>query len=212
LQEVLLNQEILERLASADWDDIVPRLTLYANYKIDRIRWKKGVIPKGLTAKDMVLGAIVSIYEEKRNWNPTKEPDLLNYLKSIICSNVSHLYKLKEYKTTDPYKETEDGKVVEELQNNADPSSDHAFLLKQQPFTPEEILLDREKTDTFLEAIKGDDELEEVALCLMEGFSKPREIAEYMDKDIAYVYNLRKRFERKCKEFRIATGPSQVKI
>lgn len=206
-----MDKEVLRRLEgmdSAEWDRIVLQLTAYAGNLLRRKSWRTGTAPAGVMADDLVLESIEAIFDEKRKWNPSNNPDLSNYLKSVVKSKVSHLYELKEYKTTDRYRETEDGKTIDE--QTADPSADHALhLVQEQPKSPEEILLykqecdnDKRVVDSFLDAIKGDDELEELVLIIMDGHIKSREIAKQMGKDEKYVYNLMKRFKRRCEEFK----------
>ncbi len=125
----------------------------------------------------------------------------LNYLKSVVNSKVNHLYGLKEYKTTDPFKETEDGKIAEELLEKADPSSDHASNLVQQTLNPEEELVRKENEEEIInlvfEAIEGYEDLQELVTCLMSGILKSGEIAEEMGREINDVYNLKRKLRRK---------------
>lgn len=208
-----MDKEVLrhiEGVDSAEWERIVLKLTLYAGYLLKRLSWRTGVVPKGLEADDLALESIKEVLDGQRKWNPFNNPDLLNYLKSVVKSKVSHLYNLKEYDITDRYIVKEDGKTIEELQKKADPATDHAVHLVQEiTKCPEEILLEKQEDDndkkvmdSFFETIKGDNELEELILLIMEGYTKPREIAKQIGKDVMYVYNLMKRFRRKCDEFK----------
>lgn len=208
-----MDKEVLKRLEgvdSAEWGRIVLQLTVYARYLLKSISWRTGSALMGVAAEDLAIKSILAIYDEKRNWDPSSNPDLLKYLKSVVRSEVSHLNDSKEYNTTHRFDETEDGETMEDPQNMADPSADHAIHLVQElTKSPEEILLDKQEDDNdkkimdfFLETINGDDELEELALCIMAGRIKPREIAEQIGKDVKYVYNLKKRFMRKCEEFK----------
>lgn len=201
---------------SAEWERIVLNLASYAAYLLKRLSWHTGAIPMGVEAGDLALMSIEALFDDTRKWNPSSNPDLLKYLKSVVKSKVSHLYELKEYNITVRDVVTEDGKTVEELRKKADPSDDHAVhLIKERLKNPEEILQDKQENkkrgrtdkmvaDSFLEAITGDDELEELALIIMDidGPVKPSDIAKQMGKDVEYVYNLKKRFRRKCEEFK----------
>lgn len=208
-----MDKEVLKRLDnvdSAEWDRIVLQLTMYADFLLRRRSWRTGVPPKGATAEDIALESLEAIFDGTRKWNPFSNADLLMYLKSVVKSKVSHLYESKEYRVTDRYIEIGEGKIVEELHRKADPSADHAVhLVQDHSNNPEEVLLNEQEdnkdkmvVDSFLEAINGDEELEELALIIMDGHSKPREVALQIGKNVKYVYNLMKRFRRKCEEFK----------
>src|SRR4030042_734440 len=81
--------------------------------------------------------------------------------------------------------QNEEGEILEELMNTADPESDTARHLPGPSPNPEQILLRKEQEeaeqkafDKLLASIKGDDDLETVILCVMDGMMKPAEIAE----------------------------------
>lgn len=204
-----MDKEAIKYIEEAEWESITLKLTRYAILKIGRLSWKNWKPPKGLMAQDIVQEAIVSLFEEKRIWNRTKYPDLYWYLKSVIDSKVSHLYKLKEYKLTQPFPTTREGQEVEELLDKTDSADDNAAYLAQTILNPNETLLEKEKKENdeaiinaFFEAIKGNIVLERVASLIMDGYTKPSEIAEQMGIEAKEVYNLQKRFRRKCEEFR----------
>lgn len=203
-----MDKDVIKLLEETDWDSITLKLTKYAILKIERLSWRYGKFPKGLTAEDMVQEAIASLFEGKRNWNHTRNPDLFEYLKSVIDSKVSHLYESKEYKLTQPFPTTEEGQDVEELLDKADPTSDHAIYLTPSSNNPEDALLEKEKikrdeaaVNAFFEAIHGEKDIEKLASLIMDGYVKPSEIAKQMGVEVKEVYNLQKRFRRKCKEF-----------
>jgi hypothetical protein len=81
---------------SYDWASTLEKL--YA-HSIIRLRWLGLTSQKrmqGKESKDFVHEAITRFFEGQRKWDPTKEPDLLNYLKGVINSLVWSLYKSKE--------------------------------------------------------------------------------------------------------------------
>lgn len=205
-----MDKEVIKLLEEADWNSITLKLANYTVYKLKRITWKEQRLPMGLMPEDMVQETIASLFEGTRNWNRTKYPDLFEYLKSIIDSKVSHLYESKEYKLTQPFPTTEEGQEVEEILDKADPTSDHAIYLTPSSNNAEDALLEKEKikwdeaaVNAFFEAIHGDKDLEKLASLIMDGYVKPSEIAEQMGVEVREIYNLQKRFRRKCKEFKI---------
>lgn len=205
-----MDKEVIKLLEEADWDIITLKVTKHTVYKLKRINWKEQRLPLGLMPEDIVQEAIGSLFEGNRNWNRIKYPDLIEYLKSVIDSIVSHLYKSKEYKITQPFPTIEEGQEVEEFLDKADPSADHAIYLMPSSNNPEDALLEKEKmkrdetvVNAFFEAIQGDKDLEKIASLIMDGYIKPSVIAKQMGVEVREVYNLQKRFKRKCKEFKI---------
>jgi len=74
---------------------------------------------------------------------------------------------------------------------------------------PEEALVEKEErehaknaVELLREKIQGDEELEEIFLCLEEGYTKPSEIAEQLGVDVKEIYNREKRLKRKCNELK----------
>lgn len=212
-----MDEEAIKYIEEVDWESITLKLTRYAILKIKRLSWKHERLPMGLTDEDMAQEAIANLFEGKRNWDRAKYPDLYWYLKSVIDSKVSKLYKLKEYKLTQPFPTTREGQEVEELLDIADPSDDNATYLMQPILDPNETLLEKEKkgndeviVNTFFEAIKGDKDLERLLSLFMDGYTKPSEIAEQMGIKAKEIYNLQKRFKRKYKEFRNNTLKKEI--
>jgi len=206
-----LGREIVKHLEEANWERIILMLTNYAQKKIDRIKWRyeTDTLPMGQTSADIALEAIKDIFDGNRKWNLSKNPDLYTYLTSIVDSKISHLYELKEHKITKSMPTTEEGQDIEELLDKAEPTSDHAIYLTPSNYNPEDALLEREKikrdeatVNAFFEAIQGDEDLEKLASLIMDGYVKSSEIAEQMNVDVKEIYNLRKRFKRKCKDFK----------
>ena len=92
----------LADISDRQWTVIMNRLTLHADNKLRRLIWRgvpglRGGIPAGgIRAEDLAAEAIVDLLEGRRVWNATRDPDLLNWLRDVVDSKVSHLVECKE--------------------------------------------------------------------------------------------------------------------
>lgn len=163
--------------------------------KIKRISWKNKRIPQGKEPEDIVQEAIVDLLDGTRKWNHVKTPDLLpdllTYLKSVVDSKISNLYSTKEYK------------ITQSIQTNKNSADINNFLNNHQidgvNVNVEDTLIEKETQNLILETVKGDKKLEDLLLLIMEGYTKPAEIAQHMKIDVKDVYNLKKRLCRACR-------------
>jgi hypothetical protein len=105
---------VLPLLQGANWKHIQLKLMEYALFKVARLSWRTpdGSLPRGLTAEDLVVQAIQKTFEgatasdsEKgptapgaRHWNPQRQPNLLEFLKAVVDSDVSHLVNSEDHR------------------------------------------------------------------------------------------------------------------
>lgn len=197
------DKKILDLIQKADWDDIYPRAIKFAITQLWFLsRSPLRGAPKEQIAHDIVSQAILKIINGYRKWEPDRGP-LLEYLFSVIKSDISHLYESEDYVLTSRLpvspQENSDGEFVEqeELLTRAHELDKHAAdIAPDPPPLAYEVLIEYEICGHLLNVIKGDDELENIVLCMLEGFSKPRDIAEQLNVDIKIIYNAKKRLER----------------
>ena len=81
-----------------DWDDLAPRLVLYAHRKINRRIWRGSrskTVPGGQDANDIAQKAIEKTIAGDRLWKPEKHT-LFKHLTDVVDSEVSHLVNGKE--------------------------------------------------------------------------------------------------------------------
>lgn len=159
----------------------------------------------GIGPEDVVLEAISKVLDGEREWDPSANPDLCQYLTSVVDSLMSHLTKSFDCTNIRRIPESEEGEILEELLNPADPESDTARHLPRPSPNPEQMLLRKQQEeaeqkafDRLLASIKGDDDLETVILCVMDGMMKPAEIAEATGFEINHVYQLMRKLNRKA--------------
>jgi len=203
-----LNKEVIDQLEKADWENIILKLGRHSAVRINRLSWRHRMLPVGLEVEDIVLESIGDTLGEERKWDPNKNPDLLNYLKSVVDSKISHLLELKEYLVTEPLEKTineQEKNLLDTTEVKTDFEGDSAQMFAD----PEEALVEKEErehaknaVELLREKIQGDEELEEIFLCLEEGYTKPSEIAEQLGVDVKEIYNREKRLKRKCNELK----------
>lgn len=82
-------------IENQDWDDIIKRLTSYANHLVAGRSWlqsQAGLPPGGKSGEDYAMDAIRKLFESektgKRKWNP-KRVSLYVFLKGVVRSDVS---------------------------------------------------------------------------------------------------------------------------
>ncbi len=198
--------EVLKRLETADWDDIIIKLTHYAHWRAHRYKWRAGnpdQLPAGMTPRDIALTAISKVWTGRRDWDPDKYPDLLAHLKWIVKSDMNHLFTSMGHFTSGRIDESEDPDSQELTYNEAIPGP--SSRLCEAPPTPEEQLLAKEKTEReekvkreLFALVKGDEDLEMLLLCFDEGIDKSELIAEQMGCDVTKVYTLKRKLLRKA--------------
>jgi len=193
-----LDERICNLLREADWENITLELTDYAVMKVKRLRWRTGSyesLPQGKTPDDLAYDAIEKVLSGDRRWNPNKNPNLLNYLKTVVDSLVSHLVESEEHKRVQRLPETKDGVDLEEMLPL------DSRLLAHRPKNPEEILLEKEREkqvwSKIIEAANGDIELEVLVEALKEDYAKPGEIAQEWQLDVKEVYQSIRKLKRR---------------
>lgn len=198
-----VGKDIMKLIQQADWDGIYSRALKYA---LTKLSFRSGSpfegVPRKQVAHDIVSQAILKVIDGERKWDPEKGP-LLNYLLDVIKSDISHLYATEDYNLTSrmpvsPQNDMGSEPIeTEELLNRAHALDKHAADISQDPPQPADVaLIEQETWDRLLEVVKGDNELENIVLCISYGFSKPRDIAEQMGVDPKIIYNAKKRLER----------------
>lgn len=199
------DDEVLERLEAADWDDIIIKLTRYAYWRASGYKWKTGnpnQLPGGMTPNDIALNAIEKVFSGIRKWDTDKYPDLLAHLKWIVNSDINHLYESMEHGLCVRINDSDDDNDNDPVPNPSSPLSGSLITL-----TPEEHLIAQEVSEyeekvkkELYELVKGDEDLELLLACFEEGIDKPGLIATAMGCDVSMVYNLKRKLSRKASD------------
>lgn len=199
-----MDDTTFEHLQKADWESIGLRLTHYAARKAYRYRWNSRIAIGGQSSEDLAFEAITKVLDGDRKWDPQEDPDLFKYLTCVVDSLISHLSDSPERTRVQGFPQNENGEIVEERLKMADPESETARHLRGPNLNPEQILLNKEQEQIeqrafkeLLKAAEGDDDLEALLLCIMDGVCKPSEIAKATGMNINQVYQLRRKLNRK---------------
>ncbi len=176
-----MDPNLRQKLESVDWDEILEKLYAHSILRINWFGLKSEIRMKGLEAKDFTNEAVTLLWEGKRKWDETKEPDLINYLKSVINSIIYNMVKSKEREMF----------LDKDL---ADEINDSLFV----DLMFEEGLIGEDFLDRLEETLLDDEEMWLVYKSLLEGM-KPEDIEDKYGVDIEVVRNAQKRLRRHIK-------------
>lgn len=199
-----LSNATLDLLNAFPWEEKIPRLLYYALNKARKKRWRTifdGQMPEGKEIEDVVSSAIEKVFSGERKWDPQKQPDLYEYLKGVIDSDIYHLATCEENTA-----------VISE----ADVSMD---INREKPFTfdalhgaeldPETVHILKEVNEKaekffieFYEYLDGKPVLQGIVECIDDGITKSADIAERLGVHVNEIYNCFKQLRRKLQDFR----------
>lgn len=162
---------------SFSWDDIVPRLTLFAV----RLLRKRGLADMTSLAPDLAQTAIEKVLSGDRVWDQEKEADLFRFLTSVVSSLISHeMERYRRYR-------------AEELDSDVEYES---------PFIENEALarLEIEKFLSF--ARERDRDVYSLAyLSIVMEISDREEQERVLGVETHHIYNIRRRLQRMISDY-----------
>jgi DNA-directed RNA polymerase specialized sigma24 family protein len=180
-------------LSDDDLLKLLKRLTLHADRKLARLRWRGvqgGAPPGGVRAEDIASDAITAVIAGTRTWDPKSQPDLLRYLRGVVDSMISKLVNSFDNRRT---------RRLGPPGGSGEASSAHEAAGREPD--PAELASSREAAEAFrapiVEALKDDDVAYQVFECLEADITKPSDVAEYLGLSVAEVNNAQKRLRRK---------------
>lgn len=202
-----LSKETLDSLSAFPWEEMIPRLLYYASHKAKKKRWKSifdGHLPEGKEVQDVVSHAIEKIFSGERKWNHLEQPDLFQYLKSIIDSDLSHLATGLENRIL--VSETGiDGKSVDK----GDSRTTFIDTIKSPAPDPEMHSINQEdeaRSESFFfgfyEFLADKPLLQGMIECIDDGIAKKADMAQKLSVPVQEIYNASKQLKRKLEEFR----------
>lgn len=200
--------QVLNLLDQHPWEDTIRRLNAYASNKTRRLFWRSiygGHLPKGKEVVDVVQQAIEKVLSGKRKWDPDIHPDLYEYLKSVIDSDLNHLADSKDNKLTRSETKLVSGTDCEGNENEIS----FFDLRPSEQLDPAEDLLQQENEDlaykfvwNFHESLADKPRLQKIVECMLDDIDKPAEIAEQLGEHVNDIYNARKQLQRRLDEYR----------
>lgn len=179
------------------WQELLERLSLHAQIKLCRLRWrglpvsKGGHPPGGVEAGDIAADAITDVICGSRKWSEGSQPDFYKFLCDVVDSKISHLVESKENRIARRVKVDYRGDEDEE---------DESDCPADKQFRPDQCALKndlREHLRTFmLKELEGDELALGILSCLEVEIETPKEIAEYLEVTVKEINNAQKRSYR----------------
>ena len=158
----LIDEKIRKLLDTYDWKSLITILSDYALVKVRKGYWHGGRVdlPMGNQIEDLVVGAIMKVYSGDRKWHPEKDPELVDYLKSIIDSDVNHLIYSYDHR----FRQHEAVGIADSDHNNETIPYEKADR-SQDPLS--QVIAD-EQWDCLWKSAAGDEDMQMVLLCSEE--------------------------------------------
>lgn len=186
----------LADISNDQWTIILKRLALHADNKLRRLIWRgvsgrQGGTPSGgIQAEDLAAEAIIDLLDGRRVWDASRNPDLIDWLRDVIDSKVSHLVEGKENRVM--------RRFFAEM-NEADVTAvSRGRIGTEQP--PDESLAEAEEIARLCDSIRvefaGDDVATRLFSCCIDGVSKPSEVAMILQLPVQTIYDAQKRLRR----------------
>lgn len=156
---------LLKALNEADWEDLLPRLVDYAEWRLFCAGWLDGrhQEPNRMSAKEAVDIAVERCLTGRRRWNEENPPDLAAFLCGVIKSLVSDELKAFTRDKADLV-----GGDIEEV---ADPAATGGFDGVDEADGTSAIC------DAVEACVKGDEDLELYRLAVLDGNTNRDDIA-----------------------------------
>jgi len=176
------------------WEATSALLLRHAQNKIRRLTWRGswgGVPPGGMQPEDIVHEVYEKVLAGTRKWEPAKQPDLFEYLRDQVDSEISNLVTSSENKRV--------------CREGSLPS---ALLERTDELSPEQILLAKERKREsdefvlgFMEFLEGQPDLQQVVDAIVGGIEKRAEIARHLHTSVEEIDLRRKRLKRRLEEY-----------
>lgn len=200
-----LTPEALAKFEKAVTDE--PFLEQLLSFALRRKRanyWRgvwDGHLPGGKEVSDVVQEAVEDILLGKRAWDPDRNPDLLDFMRSVVNSKISHLQEGADNRRGElaPVAAAEAGvDHFDTFPHLKAPTADVQLQEKEDEARNSDLIL------RFYDFVADDELLQGIVGCMIEGVSKRSEIAAALKTKEQEITNADKRLERRCKEFRKA--------
>jgi hypothetical protein len=200
-----LTPEALAKFEKAVTDEAFMEQLLSFALRRKRAHYWRGVwdghLPGGKEVSDVVQEAVEDILLGKRAWDPDKNPDLLDFMRSVVNSKISHLQEGADNRRGElapvPGAEARVDHFDTFPHQNA-PTADIQLQEKEDEARNSDLIL------RFYDFVADDKLLQGIVGCMIEGVSKRSEIAAALKTKEQEITNADKRLERRCKEFRKA--------
>ncbi|MFN8140416.1 MAG: hypothetical protein U0R49_11525 [Fimbriimonadales bacterium] len=168
----------VERICKAVEGGGERRLLAYALVTVRMRTWPETVAIAEL-AQDLVMDAIGKALTGERRWNPQVTPDPLNFLRSVIKSDISNEHR-KVWHTAAPT-----SRLYRDLSRD-----DRSFEATERRVVADELIL------RLIDALDGDEIALKVLENLCEDVAEPKQMAELIGIPKDDILNAKKRIRR----------------
>ncbi len=188
---------LLQEITDNQWGIILKQLIIYAELRLTKIGFEPRTEIDSVSGEDFAMEAIKKLFEGKRNWDPSKHPDLLIHLKLVVKSLIwnhikSSMKSIVDAQEPTPVESNKDSGNIDE----PDVTDDIEKVVERtDQENPLEIVISQEKWNQ-IEAAFGEDEDGFIIFCDWLDELAPRVIAENYAIDVTVVYNIVKKGKR----------------
>lgn len=195
----------LAKLQQVDWKTIGIQLAGYARWKARRLRWRTGGaedLAKGKTPEDIAAEAIEKALDGTRALNFETNNELLDCLKSIVDSDINHLAHSADNIRQGTGLQNQDGEELRDKMEFEAVRQNYNDLISQQPSDPGEQIIKSDeqeaegRIDSLFKSLSDEKALTEVLEAILEGETKPKDIAERLGASVSDINNRLKRIRR----------------
>lgn len=192
---------IHDELDKVDWSSVFPPVLKYARARSLMLKW----LGIDVDPEELVNEAVAMAYGRGargtfRNWNRKKCPELevflMGIIKSISSHMVEHASKFPEESLFDMDGTIKDDKIFkseDKAKGSPRPKNPEDELIIEQSFQSLKNELDKISNDN--------EELGMLILCIEDGYSKTRHIAEQIGYTREKVNNLKRKLRYRLKDF-----------
>jgi hypothetical protein len=178
-------------MKQAEMDELILELISYARALIARKRWlPRGELPHGYEAGALAVEAITRVVDGRRKWNPTAEPDLLPYLKSVVKSILWELKPAARREEVEVAPVGKDGIDLTAEARTEDPGPLELLELGEETASGERF------KDQILSGFEEDED-KLVLMSIFEGRGKAAEIAADLGLPVEDVYRIKRKIKRR---------------
>lgn len=195
----------LAKLQQVDWKTIGIQLAGYARWKARRLHWRTGGfedLPKGKTPEDIAAEAIEKALDGTRALNFETNNELLDCLKSIVDSDINHLAHSADNIRQRTGLQNQDGEELRDKMEFEAVRQNYNDLISQQPSDPGTQIVKSDeqeaerRIDSLFKSLSDDKGLTEVLEAILEGETKPKDIADRLKTSVSDINNRLKRIRR----------------
>lgn len=198
-----LTADALARFEQAVTDEVFMERLLSFALRRKRARYWRGIwdghLPGGKEVADIVCESLDDVLLGRRKWNPEKDPDLLDFMRSVVNSKISHLVDGAENRKEELALAAHDEDGVDHfdsLPNKNAATASNQLQAKEDEARNSDLLL------MFCDFVADDVLVQGIVGCMIDGVTKRSEIAAALKTKEQEITYANKRLDRRFADFR----------